>query len=404
MKNKIKKKYCLIGLVALLFVVFFVYFLMQNYNNQRKDEITYFINDKQAKTLKIDKNFGENVNLSPSSFKLMAKNGLDENVTKQIKYKERKLEELGTYKIVYSVKGKENTFTLIINILDKEAPVFEGNGEIEWDKGVAFDYSLSSLGISLKDNHDQDLSQSVKYEESVNINEVGTYLVVYEVCDISKNCSSFTLKVNVNEKVLAVDQGNNGNDLFGDPRLITPRIATNPDDLQVLINKRNALPVGWGPSDLVAITSNNGREMFLRSAAAANWEALNSSANANGLSIKVVSSFRTATYQEGLFYGYLISDGDSAFLYSALPRRSEHELGLAIDISYDGTLHHDLLNSEVGQFMYNEAHKYGFILRYPYDKTHITGYGFEPWHYRYVGVDLATMLKQSNLTLDEYYN
>ena len=55
------------------------------------------------------------------------------------------------------------------------------------------------------------------------------------------------------------------------------------------------------------------------------------------------------------------------------------------------------------EWMKENAHKYGFILRYPEEKEHITGYKFEPWHYRYVGIDIATIIYENNLTLEEFY-
>ena len=77
---------------------------------------------------------------------------------------------------------------------------------------------------------------------------------------------------------------------------------------------------------------------------------------------------------------------------------SQHELGLAIDVSYDGFLHEDLLDSAVGRFM----KEYGFVLRYPSGKEAITGYAFEAWHYRYVDPAPAKELTQKNIVLEEY--
>ena len=81
---------------------------------------------------------------------------------------------------------------------------------------------------------------------------------------------------------------------------------------------------------------------------------------------------------------------------------SQHELGLAIDVSYDGFLHEDLLDSAVGRFMKEEGYKYGFVLRYPSGKEAITGCAFEAWHYRYVDPAPAKELTQKNIVLEEY--
>jgi D-alanyl-D-alanine carboxypeptidase len=84
--------------------------------------------------------------------------------------------------------------------------------------------------------------------------------------------------------------------------------------------------------------------------------------------------------------------------------RSEHNLGLALDISTTdaGEISSGFADTTAGAWVVEHCHEYGFILRYPKDKTAITGYVFEPWHYRYVGIDLAGTLFASGQTLEEY--
>lgn len=108
----------------------------------------------------------------------------------------------------------------------------------------------------------------------------------------------------------------------------------------------------------------------------------------------ISSGFRSYSTQGSLFKSYSARDGEAqANLYSAYPGQSEHQTGLAIDISGVGS------NWE---WVHSNAHKYGFILRYPKGKTDITGYQYEPWHFRYVGVKNATDIYNSGLTLEEY--
>lgn len=89
--------------------------------------------------------------------------------------------------------------------------------------------------------------------------------------------------------------------------------------------------------------------------------------------------------------------------YSARPNHSEHQTGLAMDLSTDGTLSEAFENTEQFKWLNENAHKYGYILRYKKDKVYMTGYTYEPWHYRYVGVEVATIIKNENLTFEEYY-
>ena len=85
--------------------------------------------------------------------------------------------------------------------------------------------------------------------------------------------------------------------------------------------------------------------------------------------------------------------------YVALPRISEHELGLSVDINADTSI---CSKEEVYNWLNQNAYRYGFIKRYPKDKADITGINNEPWHYRYVGIEVATEMKEKNLCLEEY--
>ena len=84
---------------------------------------------------------------------------------------------------------------------------------------------------------------------------------------------------------------------------------------------------------------------------------------------------------------------------------SEHETGLALDLVPEGisSLDESLESDPVIQWFYANSYRYGFILRYPKGKEYITGYGYEPWHYRYVGVEVATYIYEHDITFEEYY-
>lgn len=124
-----------------------------------------------------------------------------------------------------------------------------------------------------------------------------------------------------------------------------------------------------------------------------------------GHSLMIGSAYRSAATQDALFNSYVASAGyQEANVYSAHPGHSEHQTGLAVDISTTSQqcyLSECFIGTADGQWLADNAYTYGFTLRYPKGKEAITGYNFEPWHYRYVGVSLATALKQSGLTLDQ---
>ncbi len=183
------------------------------------------------------------------------------------------------------------------------------------------------------------------------------------------------------------------------PRPEGVSVVSNPDSITALVNKSNFLPDDWQPSDLVSV----GGGQSLRAEAAAAFEELKKAAEADGYTFNVISGYRTKATQISLYSNYMAQDPEGAPYLSAYPRSSEHELGLAMDISPDWSLHYDLLETGLGKWMTAHAHEYGWILRYPEGKTNVTGYVFEAWHYRYLGKDLAAKVKNSGLTLEEYY-
>ena len=119
------------------------------------------------------------------------------------------------------------------------------------------------------------------------------------------------------------------------------------------------------------------------------------------LKMWVCSGFRSYTVQKNLYNSYVRRDGaKAADRYSARPGYSAHQTGLAFDINYAD---YRFKNTAEAKWLAANAYKYGFILRYPEGKESITGYMYEPWHYRYVGVESAKKIFDSGLTLEEYF-
>lgn len=119
-----------------------------------------------------------------------------------------------------------------------------------------------------------------------------------------------------------------------------------------------------------------------------------------GLILYVLSGFRDYDTQASIYNRYVSNDGKAnADRYSARPGHSEHQTGLAFDLN---SLEESFADTREGKWLAANAHKYGFIIRYPKGKEHITGYMYEPWHVRYLGKDIATKVYNSGLTLEEY--
>lgn len=174
-------------------------------------------------------------------------------------------------------------------------------------------------------------------------------------------------------------------------------------DKTSLINKYNRLPSGWEPKEVELITSNSSRSIYLEKEAAQAYEKMRVAAEKEGIRFVVFSGYRSASGQHSLYNQYYQSDALDAIQYSAYPRSSEHEAGYALDIGYNEDYPENFYETEQGKFLDQHAHEYGFVLRYPLGKESITGYNYESWHYRYVGTELAKILKQNDQTLEEYY-
>lgn len=182
-------------------------------------------------------------------------------------------------------------------------------------------------------------------------------------------------------------------------------------DTLVLVNKQIALPSDYQPSDLVTanidfVDSATGERKMLRKEAARAIESLMKDAKASGVELKGTSAFRTYAYQVQLFNAYVARDGkDKAMKYSAPPGHSEHQTGLAIDISSASVgyqLTQEFEQTTEGKWLADNAHKYGFIIRYQRAYETETGYMYEPWHLRYIGVDHATNVHKTNVPFERY--
>lgn len=187
----------------------------------------------------------------------------------------------------------------------------------------------------------------------------------------------------------------------------------NPDSQFIVVNKNRPILLSYEPGDLVlpnvALNSQKSNsENSIRYIMSPHLESLFSDAKDNNLELMLASGYRSAELQ-GFYYNSLVqSMGQTeADKVSAKPGTSEHQTGLAVDLApanrqcYLETCFSQLPE---GVWLKDNAYKYGFILRYPQGKAEITGYQFEPWHFRYVGKELAQKIYSQNTTLEEYFN
>lgn len=173
----------------------------------------------------------------------------------------------------------------------------------------------------------------------------------------------------------------------------------------ILSNKYFSMPEDYVPEDLEDIASDcalNGKKMVKE--ARIQFEKMSRQAKTQGYTIRAMSTYRSYNYQVNLYNNYVKQDGKAAAdRYSARPGFSEHQTGLTADVDNGKVSYTSFDETEEFTWMQENAHRYGFILRYPKGKENITGYDYESWHYRYVGVDIATYIHDNKITFDEYY-
>lgn len=163
----------------------------------------------------------------------------------------------------------------------------------------------------------------------------------------------------------------------------------------LIANKQYPLPANYNPGE--------------DEQALAAYKEMEAAAKQAGYKIMAFSSFRSYEYQQTLYEKYIAKDGqENADRYSARPGHSEHQTGLAFDIGEVGRedlwLTEEFGETPAGKWLAENAHNYGFVLRYPKGKEEITGFMYESWHFRYLGVETAKEVYEAGVTLEEYLN
>ncbi len=205
---------------------------------------------------------------------------------------------------------------------------------------------------------------------------------------------------------------------------MNPSAAPTPADPSspylLLVNKRHPLGATHAPQSLAALAADltlYGKSVELESTAASAAEALVHDLHDHGYTdIVITSGYRTYVYQQSLFNTYMDREQkehpdwttaqcrEKVLTYSAAPGESEHQTGLCMDLisMKHVVLDESFADNPVYAYLQENAHRFGFVLRYPKGKENTTGYSYEPWHYRYVGVEDATRMHAAGLTLEEY--
>ena len=251
-------------------------------------------------------------------------------------------------------------------------------------------YSKDEINTILEKLNEEEINKILTMEYNKNL-----VSIINEQYYIPYNLDRYLSYANKNENikdVISIVNVGADNDWYNNTKE-----ANIDDGITMLVNKFNYLKEDYSPDDIVPISNWYAYEGHsIKKEVYDKYVSMWNAANKEGLTFLVNSSYRTFEDQES---EYNMSNDD----YAARPGFSEHQTGLALDIVTDGDVGNEFENTLEFEWLQENAHLYGFILRYPKGKEYITGYNYESWHYRYVGKDLATKVKESGLTYDEYY-
>ena len=288
--------------------------------------------------------------------------------------------KLGSQELVIEVKhgDKIKKYTFTIHVVDTIKPEIDANSELTTTVGNEIDLLD---GVTVSDNSKEDIKVEIK--GNYDFNKEGNYELEYYAKDSSGNEISQKFKLIVvsdsNNMTFTTSKGFKGKVIDG---------VTYIDDV-LIANKTYSLPSDYG-NGLTSTTQNA-------------FDKMNADAKSLGLNLWIASGYRSYSKQKTLYNNYVASDGkEAADTYSARPGYSEHQTGLAFDLN---SVEDSFANTDEGKWVKDNCYRYGLIIRYPKGKNKITGYIYEPWHLRYVGVELATKLYNNGdwITLEEYF-
>lgn len=300
--------------------------------------------------------------------------------------------KLGKVKVSFQVENffkKRVKYKYIVNVVDKEAPKIIFKNELESEIGEEIDLLKD---VTVEDNSKENIIPQVEGE--YDINKSGDYKLYYIAEDTSGNKAKEEFVLHIKEK--NVEKQITSNDNQGATFFTTSKgfkgVTKNGVTYiegYLVVNKTYTLPSSYG----------NG----LTNATTEAFNKMQAAAKIDGLNIYISSGFRSYSYQKTLYNNYVNRDGVvAADTYSARAGHSEHQSGLAFDVN---TINDSFANTEEGKWLNDNCYKYGFILRYPKGKSDETGYQYEPWHFRYVGVELAEKLYNNGnwITVEDYF-
>ena len=401
-KNKLKKK-VIIPIVLVLLIALVIGGVIGVKKYYKSKELLVVISKK------IDVSLGDKVYNTDAVKKIINGKVVD-------KKEVINTDKVGVQKIKLTIEDyfkKTKDYSFEVNVKDTVAPEIQAKEKLTTEYDTKIDLLKD---VTATDNYDKEIE--VKVEGDYDLKKAGEYKLQYVAKDSSGNETKKEVVLVVKEKVVETPKivekpvTNNSNNQTqnnnSEPAPSAPVVNQDGSfttskgfhgetrngityiDGVLIANKTYALPKSYAPGGLTGETSNA-------------FNTMKSAAAQEGISIWVASGFRSYDLQNRLWTNRKNKNGIAfADAGTARPGHSEHQTGLAMDINM---VDDAFENTAAGQWLFKNAYKYGFILRYPRGKTGETGYKYESWHYRYVGVDLATKLYNGGnwITLENYF-
>lgn len=353
-----KKKFLIIILLITLIIFFYQYYKYQRLQIYNSISIVFNEND----VIEYGSDFTVLDLIQSHEGNIVSYSDLDTNIigTQQIKF-------------VLSKGSIEREFEKEIIIEDTQIPIIELKKEkikIEYNKT----YDPKDNVNKVYDVVDGELEYSISHDIRKNV--AGDYKVIVTAVDKHQNKQEASFIVTIKEKPKPVV-------------VVPPSTSVNTKATYIngilLVNKQYAISPSFGGTNS---TASNALKQLQKAAKEA------------GYSMPLLSGYRSYDYQKNLYARYVSKYGEAvASTFSARAGHSEHQTGLAFDV---GSINNSYGSTSAGIWLKENCAQYGFIIRYLKGKEHITGYKYEPWHIRYVGVEHATKIMERGITLEEY--
>jgi len=268
-----------------------------------------------------------------------------------------------------------------------------------------YDYKLSKIGYDIKEIED------IKKLDNTSIDYLLTISYNQSIPNLINE--KYFMEKNLKKYINYLDQSDNLSDIVAIINIGANKgwyKEIKATDLSknhlILVNKFNYLDNTYTSKDMVKVSNQHsyGNNQMLTSETYEAFKKMFKKAKEEDLTLIINSSFRSYEEQERIYNNLKSSKGENyADKLAARVGHSEHQTGMAVDIQTYGSTSSTFEEFDEFKWLKENAHKYGFILRYPKGKEYLTGYDYESWHYRYVGVDVATYIYENDITFDEYY-